>query len=306
MTRVRVVTAFHSPFYTPVHVARRLGAFTKEGLEVDFVSATDVGGTVEALAAGRADVAVSGPMRSYVAAEPLPPIPLVNIAEVNSRDGFVLLSRSPVTRFRWEDLSGRKVIVFAEAPTPWMCLLDVLRRHRVDPASIGVRRDLPLAHSVEAFVAGEADYLETALPVAEELLEDGHAHLAAWMGEVVGKIPYSSLMVTAETRIIKPALCQSVVTALARAQRWIAEQAPEAIAALIAADFPEIRPPLLTKIVARFQGMGTWPSHPMLEREPFERLGRILLDGGLIQRAAPFKVLADNTFAEAAMAALGG
>jgi NitT/TauT family transport system substrate-binding protein len=304
VTRVRIVTAFHSPFYSPVYVARRLDSFSRQGLDVE-VTAPEPGGTVHSIASGRADIAVSGPMRSYVAADTMPPIPLINIAEVNSRDGFILLARKPADGFRWSDLSGRRLIVFSEAPTPWLCLLDVLRTQRIDPASIAVQRDLPVARSVEAFVAGEADYLETALPVAEELLEDGRAHLAAAMGEVVGKIPYSSLIVTAETRLTRPALCQAAVTALARAQLWMSGQSPDAIADLVARDFPEIRPAILTKVIARYQRMGTWPSHPILEREPFERLGRILLEGGLIQRAAPFKVLADNTFALAALEALG-
>ena len=43
---------------------------------------------------------------------------------------------------------------------------------------------------------------------------------------------------------------------------------------------------------------------PVLDREPFERLGRILTDGGLIRRAAPYETLVDNAFAEAAVRAL--
>lgn len=302
--QVRAVTAFHSPFYTPVYVARRLGAFADEGLDVELIAPGEAGMTPDLLARGEADVAVSGPMRSYVAADRTPPRWLLSIAEVNSRDGFLLLARKPVHDFRWTDLVGKRVVVFAEAPTPWMCLLEVLKTNGVDPTSISVTRDLPVPRALEAFVRGDTDYLETGQPMAEELLEDGTAHLAAAVGEAVGEIPYSSLIVAAETRKARPQLCEAAVRALARVQRWMAGVEPDTIADLIAPDFPAIRLPILRKVVARYQKMGTWPDHPVLAREPFERLGRILVAGGLIHRAAPFEALADNTFAEAAVRAL--
>jgi len=37
----------------------------------------------------------------------------------------------------------------------------------------------------------------------------------------------------------------------------------------------------------------------------FERLGRILVAGGLIRQAAPYEALVDNAFAEVAVRALG-
>ena len=103
-------------------------------------------------------------------------------------------------RFRWADLIGRRVILLAEAPTPWMCLQDVLRRQGVDARRITFLHGLPVPRALEAFRAGEADYLQTAQPVAEELIEEGAAHLAAALGEAVGHIPYTSFVVTPELR----------------------------------------------------------------------------------------------------------
>lgn len=51
----------------------------------------------------------------------------LNPAEGISRDGFFLLPRRPLDGFRWAELISKRLIVFHEAPTPWMCLQDVLR-----------------------------------------------------------------------------------------------------------------------------------------------------------------------------------
>ena len=286
-------------------MAHRLGAFAAEGLDARIIFPPQAAETPDRLLAGEADLAVSGPMRTYVAADRDSPRRLLNIAEVNSRDGFFLLARHPPGRFRWADLIGRHVILFAEAPTPWMCLQDVLRRQGVDARRITFVHGLRVPQALQAFRAGEADYLQTAQPMAEELLEGGAPHLAAAMGEAVGHIPYTSFVVTPELRQAEPDLCQRAVRALARTQRWMAANDPRAIADLIAPDFPAIHPLLARKIVARYHAMGMWPSRPVLAREPFERLGRILAEGGLIRRAVPYEGLVDNTFAEAAAGALG-
>ncbi len=302
---IRILAAFHTLFYSPLHVALRLGAFAEEGLDVRIAFSPQGSETPDRLLAGEADLAVTGPMRTYVAADRAAPHRLLNLAEVNSRDGFFLLARRPAEPFRWPDLVGKRVILFAEAPTPWMCLQDVLRRHGADPQRIAAVHGLRVPEALEAFRAGQADYLQTAQPMAEELIQEGAAHLVAAMGEAVGHIPYTAFVVTPELRAAQPALCQRAVTALARAQRWMASQEPQAIADLVAPDFPGIPLPLISKVVARYHAMGMWPRQPVLAREPFERLGRILVAGGLIRRAAPYEMLADNTFAEEAVRSLG-
>ena len=96
---------------------------------------------------------------------------------MNQRNGFFLLSRVPRTDFTWADVVGKTVISFAEAPTPWQCMLTVLRRHGVDPRTVTIERTLPLAEARAAFEAGHGDFFETGQPFTEELLVAGRAHL---------------------------------------------------------------------------------------------------------------------------------
>jgi NitT/TauT family transport system substrate-binding protein len=298
---IRIVVAFPLPFYTPLWVGRRIGAFEAEGLAVT-VLVPPPGGTVDLIQRGEAEVALGGVMRSFVLADRGGPL-LTAIAEVNSRDGFLLLSRTPAERFTWRNLERGRLILFGEAPTPWMCLQSVLRQRGVDPARLSVIQGLSVADATRAFLAGEGDYLETAQPNAEELLASGKAHLAAAMAGPVGHVPYSSLVVTREFRRERPETCAAVVRGLARTFQWMSAQKPGIIADLITSDFPAIEGVILRKVVARFQAAGTWPSHPSQDREAFDRLGRMLVDGGLIRTAAPYEDLVDDSFAQAVSSA---
>jgi NitT/TauT family transport system substrate-binding protein len=307
---LRVVVAFHSPFYAPVYVARRLGAFGAEGFEAALI-VPPPGGTVDMVRAGDADVALSGVMRSFVLADRsagrsgapgggADSSRLVAIAEVNSRDGFFVLSRRPVEAFAWRDLAGQRLAVFGLAPTPWMCLQMVLREHGVDPSKVRVLDGLDPAAGVAALERGDADYLQTGQPTAEDLVEDGRAYLAGPQAAGVGHVPYSSLIVTADVRRARPEMCQRAVNALTRALRWMAARDATAIADLIGTDFPAVGRERFRKVIARYHGAGTWADGPRQDRRAFERLGGALVAGGLIRNAAAYDTLVDDSFAEAA------
>src|SRR5436190_5562299 len=153
VSKLTVMATFHSLFYAAHFVAAHGGHFAEEGLDVTTETARGARTTVTALLDGSVDLSLGGIMRSLALADGdgrrLP-----HFAEVNSRNGFFLLSRAPRPRFAWSDLEGTEVISFAEAPTPWQSMLTVLRREGVDPARVRFTRDLLTADAVAAFRAG--------------------------------------------------------------------------------------------------------------------------------------------------------
>jgi len=96
--RLRVIEPFRSLFYTPQFVAIHGGHLAAEGLEIALTTATQGGGTVDALRSGSADLALGGLMRSFELVDRGGPR-LVHFAAVNDRNGFFLLSREPRRRF---------------------------------------------------------------------------------------------------------------------------------------------------------------------------------------------------------------
>jgi NitT/TauT family transport system substrate-binding protein len=300
-----VMETFHSLYYAPHHVAVHRGCFAEEGLDVKTETAAGKRTTVTALLDGSVDVSLGGIMRSLALADGdgrrLP-----HFAEVNSRNGFFLLGRASRTPFAWSDLEGKEVISFAEAPTPWLSMLTVLRRQRVDPARVRFTRDLPTADAVAAFRAGRGDFLEQGQPVTEALLAEGAAVLVASMGEATGPVPFSSYMTTPAFLERGRGVLERFTRALHRAQRWMAEAPPREVAAVIAPAFPDMDADIRERAVDRYLRQHTWARDPLIRRAGYDYLQRILLDGGFTRRTHPYEDLIDTTIAEAVMAAPSG
>jgi NitT/TauT family transport system substrate-binding protein len=296
---------FHSLFYAPQFVAIHRGFFADEGLDVTAETATGARTTVTALLDGSIQIGLGGIMRSLDLADRDGRL-LPHFAEVNSRNGFFLLAREPRPDFAWSDLVGKEVISFAEAPTPWQCMLTVLRRHGVDPARVRITRDLPTAQAVAAFRSGRGDFLEQGQPATEQLLAEGAATLVASMGEATGPVPFSSYMTTPAFLANERAVLDRFTRAVYRTQRWMATARPEEIASVVAPAFPHIDAGIREQVVERYRRQGTWPRDPLVRRPGYEYLQRILLDGGFIQRPHRYEDLIDTEVAEAAMAAVEG
>ena len=291
---------FRSPFYAPALVAVHGGHFANAGFDVNLVTAAGIG-TAEALIEGRADFAVSGIMRSLGLVDKGGP-PIVHFAAVNDRNGFFLLSREPRRYFAWNELEGRTVISFGGAPTPYHCMLSVLRREGVDLTRVRFVRDLGVPESIAAFKAGKADFLECGPPVVDQLVAERAGYLVASMGVATGPVPFSSLMVTRERLRDDRADLVRLVRAFHGAQQWLAQASADDVARVITPAFPDIPLPLLARIVARYRAQGTWPDDPRLDRPGYERLQEILLAGGFIKGRHAYELLIDTEIATEALA----
>jgi NitT/TauT family transport system substrate-binding protein len=304
--RLTVLMPFHTPFYAPLAAGVALGHFRDEGLDVFSTPAAAFGkGTILALLDGDIQISLGGLMRSFELADRSGPV-VVHFAEVCSRNGFFLLGRAPRPGFRWSELVGKTVLSFAEAPTPWQCMLTVLRRHGVDPGTVRIERERPAPDAVAAFCAGHGDFLEQPQPVVEELLAAGAAHLVASMGEATGPVPFTSYMTTPAFLAREPDVMRAFTRAVYRTQRWLAENRAPAIAAAIAPAFPATKPAILEGAVGRYHEQGTWARDPLLRREGYDYLEEILLAGGFIRRRARHEDLVDTEIARQVMSETPG
>ncbi|MBI4246198.1 MAG: ABC transporter substrate-binding protein [Candidatus Rokubacteria bacterium] len=294
--KITVMEPFRSLFYAPQFVALHGGGFAAEGRDVTGVTADGSSIPIRALAEGRAQFSMGGVMRSLDVADRGGRL-IPHFAEVNSRNGFFLLARQPRPDFAWRDLAGRTVISFAGAPTPWQCMLTVLRREGVDPARVTFVRTLPGADAVAAFRAGRGDFLEAGQPTTEALLAEGAAHLVVSMGEATGPVPFSSYMTTPDRLRREPELVRAFTRAVYRAQRWIARHGAAEIAGLIAPSFADIPAEVRVRVVERYLRQSTWAPDPILRRPGFEYLHDILLNGGFIKRRHRYEDLVDTGYA---------
>lgn len=294
--RLTVIVPFHSLFYAPHFVAVHGGHFSAEGLDITTRTATDATSTTRALIEGTAQVSLGGIMRSLDVADRGGRI-LVHFAEVNSRNGFFLLSRDPRPDFEWRQLLGRTVISFAGAPTPYHCMLTVLRRHGVDPERVTFLRTLHGPDAVKALRDGRGEFLEVGQPDTEELLAAGTAHLVASMGEATGLLPFSSYMATPERLRRERDLLVRFTRGIYRAQRWMARHDAAAIADVLGPAFPDIPADIRTRAVGRYLAQATWARDPIVRQAGFEYLQDILLNGGFIRRRHRYTELVDTAIA---------
>jgi NitT/TauT family transport system substrate-binding protein len=197
------------------------------------------------------------------------------------------------------------VISFAEAPTPWQCMLTVLRKHGVDPSRVRITRDLPTAQAVAAFKGGRGDFLEQGQTVTEELLAEGAAFLVASMGDATGPVPFSSFMTTPAFLASERPILDRFTRAVYRTQRWMAAAPARDVAAAIAPSFPDVDPLIREKAVDRYLRQGTWARDPLIRRPGYDYLQRILLDGGFIRSPHRYEDLVDTAIARAVVAETG-
>jgi NitT/TauT family transport system substrate-binding protein len=301
MDTLRIIQRFHSLFYTPQFVTLHLGVLAQEKLRVEISTATSGAELTATLLSGAADLGLSGSIRALALAEKGSRDRLISIIEVNSRDGFFVLGRGPQPRFQWADLMGSRLILFAEAETPWLCLQQVLRNYGIDIDGIKLITDVPTAQAVEMFLRGQADYLEQGQPVVERLVHTGRASVVASEGEAVGALPFSAYLTTPAYATGHADVLYRFTRAFYRAQQWMAQHAAEEISELIAPSFPDIEPDLRTRAVARYLQQNTWAKDPLLREAGFDYLQDILIGGGFISRRYPYAEQVSAEFAQAAM-----
>lgn len=292
MDTLRITQRFHSLFYTAQFVALHLGVFEQEGLRVELS---------RKVLSGEADLGLSGPIRTLELAEHGSRDRLISVIEVNSRDGFFILGRGPQPKFQWADLVGSRFMVFAEAPTPWLCLQHALRNYGVDLGAIKLITNLPTGEAVAAFLRGEADYLEQCQPVVETLASTGRASVIASEGEAVGTLPFSAYLTTLAFAISREDVLRRFARAFYQAQQWLAQHPADEISSLIAPSFSDIEPAIRTRALARYVQQHTWARDPLLRQEGFEYLQDILRGAGFISKRYPYAEHVNVEFAQHAL-----
>jgi NitT/TauT family transport system substrate-binding protein len=298
--RIRIALPFESVFYAPYYVAIHRGMFAHAGLDAETYCFGDGAKAAAELARGAIDVAVGGIMRSLMLYDQGDPAPPVHFARINDRDGFFLVGRPG--DFSWPDLLGRRLMRFAEAPTPWYILRAHLRGLALDPDRITVVPDRPLPEVAAAFRAGETDYLETPAPVAEELLRDGAAVIHREMAIEIGPLPYSSYSVTPDRATKEPGLLEAVARANVDALAWIQSVSGSDVWDAIRPAFTGEDATLMRRAVERYHRLGLWHSDATLPRASFDTLATMLQRGDLIRRIAPYEVCCNDQPTRTAMA----
>ena len=306
--QLRLMETFRSVFYTPIYVAVGGGFLESAGLDVTFSTCpSQYPHPLSALNHGAADIVQSGIMRSIISADWGAETVPAHFAKINSRDGFFVLSRSPVEEarkdapeeFRWESLVDSTVIPVGFSPMPWASFQSALRKHGVEPEQLNLMTGLSLDQAVAAFRDGQADFIHLPEPVVEQLLHEGSGHLAIALGPENGHIAYSSFAATNRFLTENQDLVSRFMDGYSQALLWLAGSEAAEITEAVAPFFDQVPRELIAQAISRYQAQETWPNHPALAEPEYQGLQEILIGAGLVRERQPYEKVVRPEFAEA-------
>jgi NitT/TauT family transport system substrate-binding protein len=220
---------------------------------------------------------------------------LVSFCEVVGKDPFLVIGREPKPNFELLDLVNIRFASFLEAPTPWMCLQEDLRRAGIDPDTLDRIGDQGIAENMRAFSAGEIDAVQILEPYAQILLDSGQGHI--WYQQAKrGPCSYTTFFgkrglldgFTGE-------LC-AMTAAMVHTLEWIYEVTPEEVVKTISPFFPDQDQDQLVAAISRYKSVELWNKNPTLNITGFERLRTSLLSGDFINREVPYDEMVDTRF----------
>lgn len=262
-----VMVTRHSAFYTPLLVTIGGGFLAAEGIEAEFSIAETPRDVLVGVHGGSVQVAQSAVSANFGALERGKKSPLVHFAQINERDGFMLVARAPDESFSWSKLQGKKVLV-DHGRQPLAMFKFALHKEGIDYATIEAI-DAGNSEAMEnAFRGGRGDYVHLQGPSAQQLVSEGVGHIVAWPGKSIGPVAFSSL--AASRKWLESPGADTFMRAYRRAREFAIEMDPDEVASVVGRYFNEVDRGALIKSVETYQGLGCWSPGVRISPEAFD------------------------------------
>lgn len=266
MGQCHVMVTRHSSFYTPLLVTIGGGFLAAEGIEADFSIADTPRDVLAGVHGGSVQVAQSAVSANFGALERGKRSPLVHFAQINERDGFMLVGREADDAFGWQKLQGKKVIL-DHGRQPLAMFRYALYKEGVDFGAIeAIDAGGPEAME-QAFRSGQGDYVHVQGPSGQQLASEGVGHVVAWPGKSIGPVAFSSL--AASQAWLESPDAETFMRAYRRAREFVIEMDPDEVASVVGRYFNEVDRDALIKSVEAYQGLGCWSPGVRISPEAF-------------------------------------
>ena len=185
-----------------------------------------------------------------------------------------------------------------------MTLEYVLRQNGLEPGvDVTVDTTVQFNMMAGAFTGGTGDYTTLFEPTATEVELAGKGYVLCSIGQESGEIPYTAYFAAASYLKENADVIQRFTRAVARGQSWVQEHTAEAIAAVIAPQFPDSDLAVLTAVTQRHLDIDAWNAVPRMEQAALERLETVMEGAGELTREqwVDYGAIVDNSFADAAV-----
>ena len=298
--KLTLLENFRSMFYAPFYASTVLGSYTAEGLDVDVRMTPQLGKTLDAVIRGEAEMSWGGPMRLLYALDANRNAGCVAFCEIVGREPTLLVGRTPKPDFRMQDLAGKTVGLFTEAPTPWICLQHDLRLAGVDPASIKRAPDGSMDENAGALREGRLDAIQVFEPVAQNLIDEGAGHL--WYATADrGPVSFTTLFTTRKFISENPDAVLRMTRAMVRTLKWIHAHDGAELAKAVHSYLPDIPLEVLANCCNAYKALGLWNRDPVIQPEGFAWKRDAMLSCGEISTELAYEDCVDPRFAAQAV-----
>ena len=297
-TELTVSEVTHSIFYAPQYAAIELGYFRDEGLEIELVNGGGADTVMTSVISGDAEIGFAGPEAAvYVYNEGREDHAVV-FAQMTKRDGSFILGREREEDFSFSDMLGTHVLGGRAGGMPYMTLEYVLGQHGVTPGNTNLDTSIDFNAMAGTFASGTGDYVALFEPTASAMELEGSGYVLASVGEASGEIPYTAYFANKSFIAENPDVIRRFAKAVYRGLEYVRSAPAEEIAEVIAPQFADTDPALLTMVVERYQSIDAWNETPIMTEDSFNRLQDVMTAAGELETRAPYEKIVDNTFAE--------
>jgi NitT/TauT family transport system substrate-binding protein len=281
--KIKLAENFRAVFYAPFYATNALGLFKQEGIEIELIDSASPGSGIADMLAGNIDVVWGGPLRVIKQRdqEADSENALVAFCEVVGKDPFFLVGHKHDKPFSLSDLTGKKIGVVTEVPTPWLCLQQDLRDAGLSIDSLQVNAQRTMGQNLEALKAGHIDYAQYFEPFVSQTL-------AMRAGEVLhaahsrGPTAYTTFISTRKIIAQKRALFDAMIRAVEKMGPWIDAHTGRELAGLVTPFYPHVATDILVQSMDRYKAAGLWFCKRTISRVGFERLKLSMRAGGFI------------------------
>jgi NitT/TauT family transport system substrate-binding protein len=290
-------------FYTPQHVALKIGAFEQEKLKIIGPKTTwGVQATLTEIVSGASNIALLGPEAAALTQEASPERRLVNFAQLTNGDGSFILSKTPMSNFKITDLKGKTIVTSGKGGTPSLVLVDLIKKAGLDPTKDVTVRNIPIsANVIPSYLEPNADFAQAFEPMVVQAVNEKKGYRVASIGALLGPMPYTSYMASASYIEKNPAIIQSFTNAIYKGLIWTDTHSAEEIAKLVQPDFANVSLETILAVVTEYKKVKIWATDPLMPRDGTKRMLDLMVDGGIIKTQIPYERIVNASFAQKAM-----
>lgn len=299
MKKVKVAEVAHSIFYAPQYVAKQLGYFEEEGINVEFLLTPGADKVSAAVLSGDVNIGFCGSEATIYIYNQGEKDYLVNFAGLTKRDGSFLVSREKYDDFKLEDLKGKNIIGGRLGGMPEMTLEWALSQNGINPKEdVEIDTSIAFASMAGAFIGGTGDFVSLFEPQALQVEQQGYGYVVASIGELGGIVPYTAYNAQKSYIEKNPDVIKSFTKAIQRGIDYVYSHSDEEVANVILKEFPDTSLNDLTKIIKRYRDNDSWFTTTYINKDNFEHIEEIMENAGELKTRAPYDKLVDNSFSK--------